>query len=533
MHRGKIVDIGLICILLIFAIWFFGKSFGYDTQTGNLWIARNQVADFGLHLSLIRSFSIGDNFPPESPFFPGERLTYHFLFDVIVGFITGIGVRIDVALNGLSVLALTGLLYGMYRMSQSIFGNRKRIGILSALLFLSPGGWGFVDFFTSVHPSEWLQRWWRLPDFLHSGPFDGSIYSTFFSLNVYLNQRHLVAGLSIGMLCIWFALITLSRNKRLSWKEFCIGGLLLGALFWMHSLVWVATALTVGFLGVYYRRWKEIMIVGFLAGIVALPRALVIFQTAQVHPWLTPGFLATKPLSMQSWISYWWHNAGLLVILIPLGVFLAKPRQRLLWWSIFPLFVAANILQFSYRIEHNHSFFNYFFLFANMYAAFALDRIWQRGSIGVIAFFVLILTLGMNGILQFPAVKNDFRFVVSDISQNPLMSWITTNTAKKSIFLAPATLIDPVTLSGRYTYVGPFYYLQVMGYDPSLRLERMKQYLEHPSDEVIQIMRAEGISYILVPVKKIDDYPYVVDTAFYDQYTKTAYTDPNVTVYQL
>ena len=61
------------------------KSFGYDEKRHDFRIQRHQIGDFGLHLSLIRSFSWGNNFPVESPFFPGRPFPYHYYFDLFVG----------------------------------------------------------------------------------------------------------------------------------------------------------------------------------------------------------------------------------------------------------------------------------------------------------------------------------------------------------------------------------------------------------------------------------------------------------------
>ncbi len=532
MHRGKIVEIGLILLSFIFVIWFFGKSFGFDDRAGTLWVARNQVADFGLHLSLIGSFSKGNNFPPESPFFPGVPLTYHFLFDMIAGLLVRGGTPITIAVNGLSAAGLLGIFYLLLRISQLVFGRSLRTGLLSILLFLSPGGWGFIDFFTSVSPSQWVTRWWRLPDFLHSGPFDGSVYSTYFSLNVILNQRHLILGMMLGLFIIRGALQKIYGQKMYSRKELIVGGILLGVLFWTHSLIAVSTAIIVGIVGAFGRRWKQLAVVGSLAFVVSLPRVLTILATAGPHTWINAGFLAVRPLTITSWISYWWLNTGLLVFLIPIGAYLAKPRQRILLFACIPLFVTANIFQFSYRIEHNHSIFNYFFLFGNLYAAWALDRIWQRNILGAAAALCITVLLAINGATQMTAIKNDYHFVIAEV-QAPLMSWIEHNTERNSVFLAPATLMDPVTLSGRFNFVGASYYLQVMGYDPRMRQEQMKRYLENPSAETIKQMKRERISYILVPKKAMDDYPYSIDSKYYSEFTKTVYTDQHYTLYQL
>jgi hypothetical protein len=533
MRGIKKFDIGIIIVSAIFAIWFFGKSLGYDAGTGSFWVARNQVGDFGLHLSLIRSFSLGNNFPPQSPFFSGTLLSYHYLFDLLSGLLARAGMRIDTAYNFLSVIALVALLYGIYALSQRIFGNNRRVGILSVLLFLSPGGWSFVDFFRQHNPGAWLSGWWRLPDYIHSGPFDGSVYSIYFTLNVFLNQRHLVAALAISvwLLNFWYQGIWL--HKKTSWRYVFISGIGLGVLCWMHSLVCIGSVVTMAVMGLMKQKRKDLLMLSAVAGVIALPRIFLVSQLPESHPWWNPGVFIPGPKTLLTWVAYWWSNMGLLSLLIPAGVILAVKEKRWLWWGIFPVFVAANIIQFSYRTEHNHSLFNYFFLLANMYGAYILDRIWKARLLGKTFFCILVMLIGLNGLLQLAVIKNDFHFPVPDVRSDPFMAWIVKYTPKQSIFVSPASLIDPVTLSGRYSYVGPSYYLDVMGYNSSIRRSEIKKFLEHPDNSVVQTMGKRGVGYVVVPFTHNPDYPYIIDTSYFASHLRQVYSDNRYTVYAL
>ncbi|MBI4066276.1 hypothetical protein HY411_01025, partial [Candidatus Gottesmanbacteria bacterium] len=116
MAKRLVGDSILVVILLLFSWWLMAKSFGYDTNASQFRVARHEVGDFGLHLSLVRSFAWGQNAPAQSPFFPGKPLVYHYAVDWLVGQLVRSGVRIDYALNGVSAIALTILLYGLYRL---------------------------------------------------------------------------------------------------------------------------------------------------------------------------------------------------------------------------------------------------------------------------------------------------------------------------------------------------------------------------------------------------------------------------------
>ena len=79
--------------------WTLFHTFSYDKKSDSMLIALKAWSDFGAHIPLIRSFSLGDNYPIESPIFPGEPIKYHFGFYYIVGLLEKFGTRIDFALT--------------------------------------------------------------------------------------------------------------------------------------------------------------------------------------------------------------------------------------------------------------------------------------------------------------------------------------------------------------------------------------------------------------------------------------------------
>ena len=103
--RQKLFPI-LLFFLLLFSFFLMVRTFSYDAKTNSMLIATKAWSDFGSHIPLIRSFSMGDNYSrlfngqaPEYPLFPGEPIRYHFLFYALVGLLEKTGIRIDWALN--------------------------------------------------------------------------------------------------------------------------------------------------------------------------------------------------------------------------------------------------------------------------------------------------------------------------------------------------------------------------------------------------------------------------------------------------
>lgn len=529
MQLRKIVEIFIIVVFLTFSIWLMTKSFGYDAQKSEFRIARHQVGDFGLHLSLIRSFSWGNNFPPESPFYPGKPLTYHYGLDLIVGHLERLGIRIDYALNGINVVFFTLLLYLIYLFSQMLFGKNILLGLFSVGLFLFPSTLSFVEFFKSKN----LFEVWQLSDYIHKGPFDGSIISLFFTLNPLLNQRHLIVGLTVGISVIYFVVEKLLKSRQLTPKILFIIGIVLGLSTRIHSLVAFGTAIAVIILFVLFNRVKQIIPFAVPAFIFALPHLREIVSVASTkHPFFNPGYLVTKPFTLFGFFQFWWLNLGLSLVLIPVGYYFGSQKLRKVFLSFFVLFLIANIFQVSFRIEHNHSLITLFLIVANIFSASVLARLWGQNWKGKIAMILASVVLFSSGLLNLMVVKNDYQFKVSDAPGNAFMQWIKEETPEKSIFLAPQSLYDPVTLAGRKNYFGATYYVEVMGYDVAERRTKSRQFFEMNSLDLLQEIRKEGIDFVVIPNMAVD-FPYSVNSSFLRSHLEIVYEDTEVTVFAL
>ena len=512
------------------------KSFGYDGKSQQFRIERHQVGDFGLHLSLIRSFSWGNNFPVESPFFPGKPFPYHYYFDLLVGLLEKAGLRIDVAFNGISILSFTLLLFLIYKLPQLIFRKSKLLGVLSVILFIFHSNLTFIDFFKEKGLSlSTFRDFWLLPDYIHKGPFDGSIISIFFTLNVYLNQRHLIVAFVISLAVIYFLLSKLIKVQKISNKTLILLGLVLGFLSRVHTLTFFSTVIILFLLFILFKRLRLLLPLFLFALMIFSFHAKDIIGQNLSHVFFNPGFLSEKPLSFLNFIYFWNMNLGIAFILIPFGFFISGKKQKLVFLSVFSLFLIGNIFQLSFLIDHNHSLFNLFLIFANFYIAYFLLTILlkYKNLIGrsIVIIFVLLLT--MSGALDLMAIKNDFQFYLDDAPSNKFMQWIKTSTKKSDIFLAKQELLDPVTLSGRKNYLGHSYYLSVMGYNYSERLSLVKSFYEVKDLETLSGIRKEGIAYIVVPAKPIVDFNYNVKIVYLDKYLQKVYEDEKVIVYKL
>lgn len=534
MLLRKKFEIGLLLIFFIFSTWLMQKSLAYNSSDNTLLIARHQIGDFGLHLSLIRSFSWGNNFPPESPFFPGKPLPYHYFFDLLSGLLEKSGLRIDIAYNSISILCFTGLLYLIYRLPQLIFKNSKLLGIISVLLFVFHSNVTFLDFLKSQTSfASFFKNFWYLPDYIHKGPFDGSLISIFFTLNVYLNQRHLIAGLFIGLLVIYYILKKILNDKTIFLKENIILGTILGLSFRIHTLSALCTMMVVFLLLICFKRFKSLVI--FFIPIIILVSLFAkdILNQNIHHSLFNPGFLAQKPLTIISFINFWWVNLGIALILLPLGFFISGIKQKIIFLCILPLFIIGNIFQLSFRIDHNHSLFNFFVIFMNFYIAFFILNMWNKKNIGKIICTILVFFLTVSGIIDLMVIKNDFHLPLNISDKNKYIHWIKNSTKPNAIFISEPQILDLVTLAGRKNYLGHDYYLSVMGYDFTKRQELVKSYYEVSDIKILQKIKESNIEYIVVPLHPSSDFHYKINKEFLEIHTQRMFFDKDRIVYKL
>jgi len=526
MVKRVFVEIILILMLLGFSWWLMTKSLSYDSGNTQFRIARHEVGDFGLHLSFIRSFAWGNNAPPESPLFPGKPLVYHYAVDWVAGQLNRLGIRIDYALNGVSAVALTILLYGLYRLG----------GILSIVLFLLPGNLSFIEFFKQApRDLSFFSYLWRFPDYLHQGPFDGSMITIYSTLSPYLNQRHLIAGTAIGITVIWIIVGWLKRGKRIPDSRWALMGLVIGFATRVHVVVAGATGIVVVAL-LFGKRNRALLLIAGAALLAAAPHLM---QIISVRPGVgmsqlwNPGYLAPRPLSLASWISFWVYNLGVLIFLIPPAYRLTNALGRRLMLGAGTLFLIANTVELSYRIEHNHSLINYATVIILPFVASVLVSWWKKRGLGwkffasSVFFFVIA-----SGIFNLMVVKNDYQLMVNDAPRNRFIQWIQTQTDPSSIFIAQPALYDVVTLAGRKNYLGHEYYVSVMGYDYWGRRKQIDTWLGNLNQNNIVEMKNKNIDYIAIP-KERKDFPYTLDEEKVKSILPVVYLDETVTLYEL
>lgn len=496
-------------------------TFGYRDST--IFIASKVWGDFAANLPLIRSFSLGSNFPPEYPLFPGEPIKYHFLFYMVVGLLEKAGLRLDWALNLASSLSFFFLTVMIYKLARLLFKNRT-VSFLSVIFFLFNGTFSFLEFLKTRPLLTSIFRLTEYPSFMPYGP--GEV-TAFWSLNTFINQRHLALGFSV-LLFIIYKIITGPASSKIIFL-----GFLFGLFPSLHKAVFVMAGLIFFCLFLFFKKLRlQICLICLIGLICALPQLYFTNQLGiQTESAISfyPGYLVYGQ-GLLAFLRHWLMNLGLNIFLIPLGFVLAPKQAKKVFLAFFSLFIIGNLFKFSPEISANHKFFNLFIIVGNMFSAYALYRIWtmdnRKWKIGVddrkskidnlssnvnllslssmvyhllskIIVIVLIFFLTFSGLIDLIVIKNDFQYQIIDAPKNPDILWIKNNTSPKSIFLNTSYFYHPASLAGRKIFYGWPYYAWSAGYNSDVRKEIIKQiFSAQTTKDLCRMLKTNKIDYV-------------------------------------
>lgn len=514
--KKNFIEISIISFSIIFSFWLMFSTFSH--REGSILISTKAWSDFASHIPLIRSFSLGNNFPPQYPIFSGESIRYHYLFYLLAGILEKIGLRIDWALNLPSAISFFSLMLIIYLLAKKLFKSTA-VGILSLVFFLFNSSLSFIEFFKShplsINTINDIVANKAFPSF---GPYDGKIISAFWNLNIYTNQRHLALALTILLLVVFFIVNYERKKKSLPLYIICLFGILLGIMSLLHSSVFLMILAVLSSLLILFSIQRKaiflILVIGFL---ISLPRIIFLKETATYLPHLQIGYLITSQLSLFSSLQYWFMNLGLSFILIPIGFFLSPKPAKKVFIAFFSLFLIGNLFQFSIEMAGNHKFFNAFLAIGNMYTAFLLVKLWGKFKLFRPIVIITLFFLTFSGIIDFFPIKNDHFISITDYPKNPDIQWIKKNTPKNAVFLNSTYLYNPASLAGRKIFMGWPYFPWSLGYNTDKRGKLMEKiFRENNKNTACKLLQDNSLDYIGINYN-YNDFP-MISTLYSQQF---------------
>ncbi len=507
-----------------FAAWLMFSTFSY--QDGQIILASKLWSDFGAHIPLVRSFSLGANFPPEYPQFAGQPIRYHYLFYLLVGFLEKLGFNLAWAMNLLSTAGFGLLLVMIYRLARLVSGSdssedlsfgsgrvnnfnlSRKAGLLALGLFLFNGSLSFVKFFLKhwtglARMPEFLLQIIQAKDFASFGPWGGDLVSAFWNWNIYTNQRHLGLSFGLGLWLAWpllKAVFEPGKKAQVSAGKIILiwTGLIL--LPFLHQAGYVLAIIFIGlWLIINPNLLKTYGNLYFLGVLYSLPGFFYYLGMSPLR--FKFGFLAQEKTPWGI-LHYWWFNLGLYLPLF-LWLLFRLRRHKLKLLLIFSgYFVLANTFLLSADMINNHKLINFFQIGLVILSADWLvkhwaqaQQRWQKVGLGL-----LIFGLTFSGLIDAFPVINDRQLVVADYQQQPLANWILTETKPAAVFVSNVYLYNPASLVGRKTFLDYGYFAWSLGYDDRARRRWLEQIFASDTDQTrwCGLMKQLEIDYLLL-----------------------------------
>ncbi|SMC26512.1 Q-cell neuroblast polarisation [Andreprevotia lacus DSM 23236] len=490
-------------------------------KDGALFVGSTVWSDFGPHLAMIRSFSFGDNFPPQYPHYPDGTIRYHFLFQFLAATLEALGFRIDWAFNIPSILSLVSLFLLLYVLAVAIVGSRLA-GVLTGVLFIFRSSFAFFSFAKDHLNGDLWDALWNVS--LHIGKTEHESWGLW-AQNVYANQRHFAFSISILVLVLLALLPLLQQRMAASNKATDIGGriaatfggldnwlvgdwrraitlgVLLGAIGFWNGAVVITTLIVLFVLALACARRLEFLVIAVIAVVMSVLQSKLFIGggASAVHPTLYFGFLA----EFKTWPGITAFNLELLGIFLPLLLVAICGAPRGTRWLALALvspYVFATFVSLTTDINANHKFIMIGVMLANVYIAALLARFLRSGDGALKALaliFVALLTI--TGLVDLKTLYNMNKGNVLVPMNDPVVDWIRQNTKPKDVFLTDMSVLHAAQFAGRPIYNGWPYYAWSAGYDTDTRGRWQKQmYSTTSADELRLIARGEHIDYIIV-----------------------------------
>lgn len=505
----------LFLFLTIFLTWIMFYMF--HIKNGVMYCGFTVFGDYAPHTAMMRSFSMGNNFPTQYPHFGGEDVKYHFMFQFLAGNLEYLGIRLDFAYNFVSVLFLLGFLMGLYALAVRITG-RTSVGVWAVVLFFFRSGMAFFCF--AAEHLKTGDLWNALQENTSFIGYTPNENWGLWNFNVYLNQRHLALGMAIVCISLWIYLDWVEAGERHPEK-----GILWLKERWLTKEAWICRdmgrAIAVGILIGLCAFWNGAAVIGCLLILmgfavfsdgkldyVLTALTAVIFTLCQTNFFIKEsamsysfywGFLA-EDKSLIGVLWYLFLVSGIFFLGLGFVMLFLKRRDRNLVISfLFPVLFAFCI-SLTPDINVNHKYVMIAYGFLTIFWADALVRIWKKGFVFKAAALVLAACLTVTGIYDFSIILrgNDEQHRVSVKMDSSLTKWLASNLDSKDLVLTPEYSMNEITMAGIMMYCGWPYYAWSAGYDTNYRAAVATEiYTAAESETVRSLTEQEGITYIV------------------------------------
>ncbi|HSV31943.1 MAG TPA: hypothetical protein VLH40_07990 [Atribacteraceae bacterium] len=377
-HRWEIVG---ILVFALFIGYLFTSHFFLDSE-GAVFTRGNLYGDLPFHLGMITSLVEQEFFPPEYTFFPGARLGYPFLTNLLSASLHqfGLSLRWSVILPSFFFVFL--LVFWFFQFARLVLKGHFTV-LLAALMFFVNGGLG--AFYA-------LDNAWIDPE-RFSGLFQGSAHSptnwtehnivwSNVICDLILPQRTTLAGWAVLFFALYLLYRALTLRQR---KDYVLAGLVGGLMPIIHTHSFLAFSLIslTWFIGSFFgeREKSRQFIRWLLFGIPFLLLALPQLWEWTFSQAIAGGFFRFH-LGWANrgdiWPWFWLKNVGIVFLLI-FPALLSRDRiMNRFYLPAVIIFILGELFAFQPWVWDNIKLFFIWYLFSVFLVSNYLYRLNDR-----------------------------------------------------------------------------------------------------------------------------------------------------------
>lgn len=546
-------QLSLLLLILIITTWVMFDSF--RIVDGWIQIGLSVFGDFGPHLAMIRSFSLGNNFPTGYPHFPDDQIRYHFMFQFLTGNLEYLGLRLDWAMNLPSVLSLSASLMLLYGLAVKLTG-KKLVGFLVIIMFWFRSSYAFFSY--AIKAGSLTSLWQNINNNrIYIGETPNESWGLW-TLNVYANQRHF--GMAIGVLFLVVMLmvdliIEGERNRRGDIRNFLFCreawlvknyqrpifvGVIVGLLTYWNAAVVIAAIIIFAGMAVLSKSRFEYVIA--LLVIICLGQMQKMFFIGSgdegIQPEILIGFLAKENSFWGIW-QYYGELLGVMIVVFIGGLFFGKVKSRMIGFVFLGPLLFATFVKLTPDIPVAHKYVMVSVILVNIIVASFLVRLFNsRKIIPIVIGVILLLEMTLTGIVDWVTFYNlnksevALKYAVDDEVTN----WVHRNTNPDEVFLTDTYFLNSILLAGRKIFFGWPYYAWSAGYKTLEREGVVKDI--YGGSEILttrNLLKENKIDYVVIDDSNRFSLWHKVNEALFDRNFELIYSNTrqgNIKIYR-
>ena len=498
-------------LTLFFGILFYFllSSHMLQPRPDGLYSGGSTWGDLAWHLSMISNFEQrGVGAVRENPIFPGTKLSYPFLPDLLSAWLIKHGLSLQASLIWPTLVAILIAIFEMYLLARSVTGSYEALWV--PFLFLFNGSLvGMFYFLQDYRASgDALAAFLNHPSHDYARVMQHNIQFSNVVSDYLLPQRAFVFGLALGLVVVLQLWRHWTHPERL---QLLGAGVALGLMPLIHLHSFVALAITAAALfsieiaqstGTRLQcalNWMWFVIPALL---LAVPQVL----------WISPDHARSFIRLQFGWMSgeefapwFWLKNLFPHLLLFAAAFYVSPPRVRTFWAAFLSVFLFANVVVFQPYDFDNMKLMLWSFLISCVGVAVLFTLLRRSyGWRGMVASFLLGVSLILTGSLSvyrelhlhWPMFSND------DMA---LAAYLRQHTPANAIFLTSSKHNHPVScLAGRRIVMGYVGWLWSHGIDyRSRQAEVLAMYEGLPRTP--ELLAKYDVSYVLIEFDKLGE----------------------------